>query len=88
MNGITIDAKNFPMALLGLIVDLHAKQEAQTNVLIDFLSSVSNKNKEEIMDSLNIRTQASKHKILERIYAEFGAMPDDIKNWFKDNKSC
>jgi len=85
-NELELDKTNFPTALLNTLIELHAKQDAQTNLLVDFLASISNKPRQELMDSINIRTQLSKEAIVKKMYSEFGSMPDDLKNLFDGAK--
>lgn len=64
MDEVKIEGANTTAMLINIIIDLHAKQAAQTNLLIDFLSQVSNISPQELTDSMRIRESLARKDFL------------------------
>lgn len=83
MEEVKIATVSVPVAFLDILINLHAKQIAQTNLLIDFLSGISGKSSQELKDSIGIRATQARKDVLESLYSEYGLLPADLKNWIE-----
>jgi hypothetical protein len=74
--------KNVPEALLAMVVEVSAKQDALMNLIIDYLKK-KGESDQELTDTYYADYEASKEELMNRLYAEYGDTPslNSILEW-------
>lgn len=88
MKGEEVELKgnDYPKMLLEMLVELHATNRANTNLLIDLAAGLSTQSREELTESMNKAVEHEKKVVLEFLYSEYGELPPYLKDWLRNNQ--
>ena len=81
-----LDSTEYPLMVLEMLIDLHAKQDALALTVFDFLSAVTKTDQQEIIAGIQERTGLVRQSVVNRLYESYGQLPDSVKEWLKDKE--
>ena len=81
-----LDSTEYPLMVLEMLIDLHAKQDSLALTVFDFLSAVTKTDQQEIIAGFQERTGLVRQSVVNRLYESYGQLPDSVKEWLKDKE--